>query len=145
MKMWSNILVWFKGLSSWIQVLMVLITFGSVVSAALLVYKTKVITGYKEELRTEQQTTDLEETKVKLDTVIYTLNVLSDEVKQLNNNVDGLSMGQEALRQSWLSYLYTHKDVDPLTEKVFVEYMQNLGFDLKKNLENSVDKTVSDK
>ena len=49
------------------------------------------------------------------------------------------------VKTSWENWMYIHKDKDDLTEKVFVDYMQNLGFDLKKNLESNDDKTVSDK
>jgi len=75
---------------------------------------------------------------IKIDSIIL-------KVEKLNHNVNELSQGQSALRQSWVNYLYTHKDEDPLTEKVFVEYMQNLGFDLKKKLTNKDDMIASDK
>ena len=59
---------------------------------------------------------------------------------RLNSNVNDLTQSQRALRQSYINYL---SNDDALTKEEFVEYMQDLGLDLKKNSQNKDIETAS--
>ena len=80
-----------------------------------------------------------------MDTLVYLFGELSGKVDNIDNNVGEFNEDIKALQQSWGNWLYVHKDQDPLTEKAFVEFMETLGFDLKKNSMNNEDMTASDK
>ena len=129
--MFSKIYTWIKSLASWLKVMLVFISFGAVVSSTLLVYKTKVLNGYKEELKREQQTNDLRETQEKLDTVIRSLDILSGEVNSFypqleitNSKVDYLVRSNENLK----NYMILHAlDKDGMLEVLDI-------WDVKKKL-----------
>jgi len=137
--MFSKIYTWIKSLASWLKVMLVFISFGAVVSSTLLVYKTKVLNGYKEELKREQQTNDLRETQEKLDTVIRSLDILSGEVNSFypqleitNSKVDYLVRSNENLK----NYMILHAlDKDGMLEVLDI-------WDVKKNSMNKDDMIV---
>jgi len=139
--MFSKIYTWIKSLASWLKVMLVFISFGAVVSSTLLVYKTKVLNGYKEELKREQQTNDLRETQEKLDTVIRSLDILSGEVNSFypqleitNSKVDYLVRSNENLK----NYMILHAlDKDGMLEVLDI-------WDIKKNSTNKDDMIVSE-
>jgi len=138
--MFSKIFTWIKNLASWLKVVLIFISFGAVVSSTLLVYKTKVLNGYKEELKREQQTNDLRETQEKLDTVIRSLDILSSEVNSFypqleitNSKVDYLVRSNENLK----NYMILHAlDKDGMLEVLDI-------WDIKKNSTNKDDMIVS--
>ena len=140
--MFSKIYTWIKSLASWLKVMLVFISFGAVVSSTLLVYKTKVLNGYKEELKREQQTNDLRETQEKLDTVIRSLDILSSEVNSFypqleitNSKVDYLVRSNENLK----NYMILHAlDKDGMLEVLDI-------WDIKKNSTNKDDMIVSER
>jgi len=140
--MFSKIYTWIKSLASWLKVMLVFISFGAVVSSTLLVYKTKVLNGYKEELKREQQTNDLRETQEKLDTVIRSLDILSSEVNSFypqleitNSKVDYLVRSNENLK----NYMILHAlDKDGMLEVLDI-------WDVKKNSTNKDDMIVSER
>jgi len=129
--MFGKIFTWIKSLASWLKVVLIFISFGAVVSSTLLVYKTKVLNGYKEELKREQQTNDLRETQEKLDTVIRSLDILSSEVNSFypqleitNSKVDYLVRSNENLK----NYMILHAlDKDGMLEVLDI-------WDVKKKL-----------
>jgi len=138
--MFGKIYTWIKSLASWLKVVLIFISFGAVVSSTLLVYKTKVLNGYKEELKREQQTNDLRETQEKLDTVIRSLDILSGEVNSFypqleitNSKVDYLVRSNENLK----NYMILHAlDKDGMLEVLDI-------WDVKKNSANKDDMIVS--
>jgi len=140
--MFSKIFTWIKSLASWLKVVLIFISFGAVVSSTLLVYKTKVLNGYKEELKREQQTNDLRETQEKLDTVIRSLDILSGEVNSFypqleitNSKVDYLVRSNENLK----NYMILHAlDKDGMLEVLDI-------WDVKKNSANKDDMIVSER
>jgi len=140
--MFSKIFTWIKSLASWLKVVLIFISFGAVVSSTLLVYKTKVLNGYKEELKMEQQTNDLRETQEKLDTVIRSLDILSGEVNSFypqleitNSKVDYLVRSNENLK----NYMILHAlDKDGMLEVLDI-------WDVKKNSTNKDDMIVSER
>ena len=140
--MFGKIFTWIKSLASWLKVMLVFISFGAVVSSTLLVYKTKVLNGYKEELKREQQTNDLRETQEKLDTVIRSLDILSSEVNSFypqleitNSKVDYLVRSNENLK----NYMILHAlDKDGMLEVLDI-------WDIKKNSTNKDDMIVSER
>jgi len=140
--MFGKIFTWIKSLASWLKVVLIFISFGAVVSSTLLVYKTKVLNGYKEELRKEQQTNDLRETQEKLDTVIRSLDILSGEVNSFypqleitNSKVDYLVRSNENLK----NYMILHAlDKDGMLEVLDI-------WDVKKNSTNKDDMIVSER
>ena len=140
--MFSKIFTWIKNLASWLKVVLIFISFGAVVSSTLLVYKTKVLNGYKEELKREQQTNDLRETQEKLDTVIRSLDILSSEVNSFypqleitNSKVDYLVRSNENLK----NYMILHAlDKDGMLEVLDI-------WDIKKNSTNKDDMIVSER
>jgi len=140
--MFSKIFTWIKSLASWLKVVLIFISFGAVVSSTLLVYKTKVLNGYKEELKREQQTNDLRETQEKLDTVIRSLDILSSEVNSFypqleitNSKVDYLVRSNENLK----NYMILHAlDKDGMLEVLDI-------WDVKKNSTNKDDMIVSER
>jgi len=140
--MFGKIFTWIKSLASWLKVVLIFISFGAVVSSTLLVYKTKVLNGYKEELKREQQTNDLRETQEKLDTVIRSLDILSSEVNSFypqleitNSKVDYLVRSNENLK----NYMILHAlDKDGMLEVLDI-------WDVKKNSTNKDDMIVSER
>ena len=140
--MFGKIFTWIKSLASWLKVVLIFISFGAVVSSTLLVYKTKVLNGYKEELKREQQTNDLRETQEKLDTVIRSLDILSGEVNSFypqleitNSKVDYLVRSNENLK----NYMILHAlDKDGMLEVLDI-------WDVKKNSTNKDDMIVSER
>jgi len=140
--MFGKIFTWIKSLASWLKAVLVFISFGAVVSSTLLVYKTKVLNGYKEELKREQQTNDLRETQEKLDTVIRSLDILSGEVNSFypqleitNSKVDYLVRSNENLK----NYMILHAlDKDGMLEVLDI-------WDVKKNSTNKDDMIVSER
>jgi len=140
--MFGKIYTWIKSLASWLKVVLIFISFGAVVSSTLLVYKTKVLNGYKEELKREQQANDLRETQEKLDTVIRSLDILSSEVNSFypqleitNSKVDYLVRSNENLK----NYMILHAlDKDGMLEVLDI-------WDVKKNSANKDDMIVSER
>ena len=145
MNWWIKIEEWIKGLATWAKVLTTVIVAIGTISGGMLVYKNKIIDKYEKDKQEEQRTTDLQEVKGTVDTLVYLFGDLSGKVDNIDNNVGEFSEDIKALQQSWGNWLYTHKDQDPLTEKTFVEFMETRGFDLKKNSTNKDDMIVSDR
>jgi len=145
MNLWIKIGEWIKGLATWAKAMITIITLGGILTGGYFTLEGRIINNYEEQTQEKQRITDIQKMQDTVDTLVYLIGDLSVKV---DNNIELSIKSSEdigALQQSWGNWLYTHKDQDPLTEKTFVEFMETLGFDLKKNSMNNEDMTASDK
>jgi len=144
--MFGKIYIWAKNLASWLKIVLTISAFVTVVGSTLLVYKTKVLTKYKEELKQEQETKDLRETQEKLDTVIYSIGILSNEfnsfkdyvypkLEETNEKIDYVIVFNKNFKKYMLENATTTEDILEILEI----------WDVKKNSENNIDKIASDR
>ena len=144
MKLWIKIGEWAKGLAMWAKALTGIIMFVSMVVGGYHLMKGGIIKNYEEDKKEQQDSTDLQQVKVGLDTVAHSVRILAEEfnsfreweetrAQETEDKMNYLIQSDKNLQDFLLRYA---DDVNEVLEIMDI-------WDIKKNSVTEEEKIVS--
>lgn len=144
MKWWIKIKSWTEGLAAWTKVLTTIIVFGGLIVGGYYTLRGGIIKSYQEEVQQRRDSTDLQQVKLGLDTVAYSVRMLSEEfsafrsweeirAQETEDQMNRLIQSDRNLQDFLLRHAV---DRDEMFEILDI-------WEVKKNLRNIEDEIVS--